>query len=73
VFLFLSRLSAHPHQLFQAYNYKSNSHGHFVGLLLVSAHVFGIGIYRRLGFREYCTLRTYQWSPSGDEKQDSAM
>lgn len=31
---------------------------------VLSASPFGIGIYRRLGFREYCTLRTYQWSPA---------
>jgi GNAT superfamily N-acetyltransferase len=36
--------------------------GYRVGVL--SASPFGIGIYRRLGFREYCTLRTYQWFPA---------
>lgn len=45
--------------------------GYRVGVL--SASPFGIGIYRRLGFREYCTLRTYQWSPAEDKMQDNII
>jgi len=30
---------------------------------VLTASPFGINIYRRLGFHEYCTFSTYEWSP----------
>lgn len=35
--------------------------GYRIGILTASP--MGINIYRRLGFREYCTCSTYQWNP----------
>ena len=32
-------------------------------IAVLSASPMGIEIYRRLGFREYCQLSTYEWSP----------
>jgi len=32
-------------------------------IAVLTASPFGINIYRRLGFREYCTFSTYGWSP----------
>ncbi|GCE29539.1 hypothetical protein KDA_50230 [Dictyobacter alpinus] len=43
----------------------ARSKGYRVAVLTASP--FGINIYRRLGFREYCTFSTYEWSP--EEKQ----
>jgi len=36
---------------------------------VLSASPFGIGTYRRLGFREYCTLSTYEWHPTKNQDQ----
>lgn len=33
---------------------------------VLTASPFGINIYRRLGFREYCMFGTYAWSPEGE-------
>jgi ribosomal protein S18 acetylase RimI-like enzyme len=33
-------------------------------IAVLSASPFGIGIYRRLGFREYCNLSIYEWKPA---------
>jgi GNAT superfamily N-acetyltransferase len=41
---------------------EARRQGYRIGVL--SASPFGIGIYRRLGFREYCTLSIHQWSPT---------
>jgi predicted acetyltransferase len=30
---------------------------------VLTASPFGFNIYRRLGFHEYCTVSTYEWSP----------
>jgi predicted acetyltransferase len=32
---------------------------------VLQASPYGIHIYRRLGFREYCMMSTYAWSPQG--------
>jgi ribosomal protein S18 acetylase RimI-like enzyme len=41
--------------------HDARSHGHQIGIL--HAEPAGLRLYRRLGFREYCTLRPYLWSP----------
>lgn len=37
-------------------------------IAVLSASPYGIGIYRRLGFREYCSLSVYEWKPSTSTK-----
>jgi GNAT superfamily N-acetyltransferase len=39
----------------------ARSAGYQMGIL--QAEPAGLGVYRRLGFREYCTLHPYLWSP----------
>lgn len=39
----------------------AQSHGYQVGIL--HAEPAGLSLYRRLGFREYCALHPYLWSP----------
>ncbi len=40
----------------------AHSSGYHMGIL--HAEPGGLSLYRRLGFREYCTLRPYLWSPA---------
>ncbi len=42
--------------------HEARSLGYQVGVLTASP--FGIDIYRRIGFREYCWFRQYMWEPS---------
>lgn len=37
-------------------------------LAVLTASPDGIGIYRRLGFEEYCTFRRYEWTPNGEPR-----
>ena len=39
--------------------------GHRLGVLTASPE--GIGIYRRIGFREYCRIRRYEWGNDGGD------
>ncbi|HLZ55730.1 MAG TPA: GNAT family N-acetyltransferase [Ktedonosporobacter sp.] len=34
---------------------------------VLTASPYGINIYRRLGFREYCMVSTYEWEPEGNQ------
>lgn len=36
--------------------------GYRVGVLTASPH--GVGVYRRMGFREYCRFRRFEWEPN---------
>jgi hypothetical protein len=38
--------------------------GYHVAVLTASSD--GIGIYRRIGFREYCWFRRYDWEPGAN-------
>ncbi len=40
----------------------ARSRGYHIGIL--HAEPAGLSLYRRLGFREYCTLHPYLWSPA---------
>jgi GNAT superfamily N-acetyltransferase len=40
---------------------EAHEQGYRVGVLTSSP--MGFNIYRRIGFREYCTFSTYEWSP----------
>lgn len=41
---------------------EARRHGYHIAILTASS--LGINIYRRLGFREYCTFNTYEWNLS---------
>jgi GNAT superfamily N-acetyltransferase len=43
---------------------EARRHGYHIAILTASS--LGINIYRRLGFREYCTFSTYGWEPSAN-------
>jgi GNAT superfamily N-acetyltransferase len=43
---------------------EARSAGYRVGVLTASP--LGINIYRRMGFKEYCQVSTYEWGPSDD-------
>lgn len=43
---------------------EARSAGYRVGVLTASP--LGINIYRRIGFKEYCQVSTYEWGPSDD-------
>ena len=43
---------------------EARAMGYRVAVLTASPD--GIGIYRRIGFREYCWFRRYEWEPSGN-------
>jgi ribosomal protein S18 acetylase RimI-like enzyme len=42
-------------------------------IAVLSASPFGIGIYRRLGFQEYCKLSTYEWKPASNQDQTTSI
>ena len=43
---------------------EARDRGYRVGILHASQ--MGVGVYRSLGFREYCQIRYYRWSPDGE-------
>jgi hypothetical protein len=43
----------------------ARAEGYRVGVL--GSSPMGYGVYRRLGFREYCTLQSHTWDPMGAE------
>lgn len=45
---------------------EARSAGYRVGVLTASP--LGINIYRRLGFKEYCQVSTYEWSPTSGQE-----
>ena len=45
---------------------EARRHGYHIAILTASS--LGINIYRRLGFREYCTFSTYEWEPQQARK-----
>ena len=42
-------------------------------ICVLSASPMGINIYRRLGFREYCILSTYEWHPTSNQGDHAAQ
>ncbi len=46
--------------------HEARRQGYRVAVLHASP--MGIHIYRRLGFREYCTFSTYEWYPTSDQQ-----
>lgn len=45
---------------------EARSAGYRIGVLTASP--LGINIYRRLGFKEYCQVSTYEWSPTNGQE-----
>jgi GNAT superfamily N-acetyltransferase len=43
----------------------ARAQGYRVGVL--GASQMGYGVYRRLGFQQYCVLQSHTWDPAGDE------
>jgi hypothetical protein len=40
--------------------------------VVLTASPYGVGVYRRLGFREYCQADTYVWWPDAGPDEASA-